>query len=98
MGVQKVTLIFPLICLASKRGPNLVERLNKTCQEKYYLRHFNELSNNFDSLRTFIKQNHYNYSKFSLTILPATSSDDQYLTIFLLSLFLTHISLSTNFL
>jgi transposase len=42
-----------------------VERLNRICQEEYYLRHFNELSNNLDDLRAFVKlkQKDYNYNR-----------------------------------
>jgi transposase len=42
-----------------------VERLNRICQEEHYLRHYNEISNDIDKLRTFVKlkQNDYNFNR-----------------------------------
>jgi transposase InsO family protein len=42
-----------------------VERLNRICQEEHYLRHFNEISNNIDDLRQFVKlkQIDYNFNR-----------------------------------
>jgi hypothetical protein len=36
-----------------------VERLNRSCQEEYFLRSFHKLPDNFNDLRSFVKQKQF---------------------------------------
>jgi hypothetical protein len=39
-----------------------VERLNRTSQEEYFLHSFHELPDNFNDLRSFVKQKQFHYN------------------------------------
>jgi transposase len=61
-------LKIPLFVLPPS-SPNLnagVERLNRTCQEEFFLRDYNELSNNFYDLRKFVKHKQFVYNNSRL--------------------------------
>jgi hypothetical protein len=62
------SLNIPLFVL-HPRTPNLnagVERLNRTCQEEFFLHDYDKLSNNFDDLRKFVKRKQFVYNNFRL--------------------------------